>query len=87
MRHPCYFRKKRKSLNFLNSNSNSNFASIHVDFRKKQKFKIFKFEFKLPRIAEDETKNTGQTEGASFSKREAQVEGEGHEAEAVENDI
>ena len=62
MRHPCYFRKKRKSV------------------------KIFKFEFKLRRVAEDETKNTGQTEGTSFSKREAQGEGDGQEAEAVEND-
>ena len=57
-------------------------------FRKKRNsLKIFKFQFKLRLVEEDETENTGQTEGASFSKREAQDEGDGQEAEEVENDI
>ena len=51
-------------------------------FEKSQSSKIFKFELKLRRV---ETKNTGHTEGASFSKREAQGEGDGQEARAVEN--
>ena len=48
---------------------------------------MFKFQFKLRLVEEDETENTGQTEGASFSKREAQGVGDGQEAEEVENDI
>ena len=55
-------------------------------FEKSKTSKIFKFEFKLRRIEDYETKNTGQTEGASFSKPEAQGEGDALEAEAVEND-
>ena len=55
-------------------------------FEKSKSLKIFKFEFKLRRVAQDETKNTGHTEGASFRKRGAQGEGDGLEAEAVEND-
>ena len=54
---------------------------------KRNSLKIFKFQFKLRRVAEDETGNMGQTEGASFSKHEAQGEGDGREAEEVENDI
>ena len=86
MRYPCYFRKKRKSLNFLNSNSN--FASIHVDFSKKVKTsKIFKFEFKLRRIEDYETKKyRDRLRVRVFSKPEAQGEGDALEAEAVEND-
>ena len=34
----------------------------------------------------DESENTGHTEGASFSRREAQGEADGQEAEEVEND-
>ena len=33
MRHPCYFTKKSKGLNFLNSNS----SGAHVIFKKKRK--------------------------------------------------
>ena len=38
-------------------------------------------------VEKDETENTGQTEGASFNKRDAQGEGDGQETEEVENDI
>ena len=37
-------------------------------------------------MEQDESENTGQTEVASFSRREAQGEGDGQEAEEVEND-
>ena len=61
------------------------FASMLI-FEKSKDLKIFKFELKLRRVAEDETKNTGQTEGASFSKRQAQSEADGQQAEPLEND-
>ena len=54
---------------------------------KRNSLKIFKFQFKLRLVEEDETENMGQTEGASFSKREAHGEGDGQVAEEVENDI
>ena len=38
-------------------------------------------------MVQDESENTGQAEGASFSKRGAQGEDEGQEAEEVENDV
>ena len=38
-------------------------------------------------MVQDESENTAQAKGASFSKREAQGEGDGHEAEEVENDV
>ena len=53
---------------------------------KRKSLKIFKSEFKLRRVEEHETENTGQTEGASFSKGEAQGEGDGQVAEEVVND-
>ena len=37
---PMLFKEKRKSLNFLNSNSNSNFAGTHVILGKKEKYKF-----------------------------------------------
>ena len=54
---------------------------------KKNSLKMFKFQFKLRLVEEDETENTGQTEGASFSKREVQGEGDDQGTEEVENDI
>ena len=42
---PMLFGEKSKSLNFLNSNWNSNFAGTHVFLGKKQKFKFSQFEF------------------------------------------
>ena len=54
---------------------------------KRNSLKIFKFQFKLRRVEEDDTENTGQTEGTSFSKCEAQGEGDAQEAEEVENGI
>ena len=47
---------------------------------------MLKYEFKLRRVEEDETVNTGKTDGASLSKREAQDDGDGKKAEEVEND-
>ena len=38
------------------------------------------------RVPEDEAKTTGRTQGASFTKREVQGEGDGEEGEAVESD-
>ena len=55
-------------------------------WEKRKSLKFSKFEFKLQRVEQDESENTGQTEGASFSEREAQGESDGQEAEEVEND-
>ena len=46
---PMLFLEKRKSSNFLTSNSNSNFASTHVILGNNEnlKFSVYQFEFKF----------------------------------------
>ena len=44
---PMLFGEKSKSINFLNSNSYSNFADTHVIWGEKQKYKFSQFEFEF----------------------------------------
>ena len=44
---PMLFGEKSKSLNFLKSNSNLNFAGTHAILEKKEKFKFSQFEFEF----------------------------------------
>ena len=47
MTHPCYFRKKRKSLYFLSSNSNSNTWGTDLISGKERKLLIFSIRIRI----------------------------------------